>query len=354
MDDLPHSALISSSASEPSAREPAPLRREEARWIEVAAARALFPLEAAAGVVWSLAEIARVAAHPGEIFDDPHRERVLEDIDRRGFYADVDDSLQLRMHRGGWISAPSPYERVGEARCDRVVAHFRPAPRPTKRLLVVCHCYGVPSPRLMDGLFGASSIDADVVTNIACHHEKGGFDLWPGAGFISARASRLIENVRASALGLRALTRSLVAARGYEQVSVVGYSLGGQLALHLANSQEIDGALLYCPAINLRAIAIELGLMRVFGAGFVKRLGAAGLSHRYEDLALAEPLTYPLVMRQEKLHVVVQRHDLMATPRGIEPIRARYPESSWLELPGTHLFPAGQRALKAKVRGLFD
>jgi predicted esterase len=353
MDELPHAGLMSSSVVPPSARGRAPTTHQ-VNWMDAAIGRALFPVEAAAGVVWSLAELARVATHPGELVGDPYRDAVLEDIDRRGFYADVDDTLRLRTHRGGWISAPSPYRRVGEPRRDRVVAHLRPAPAPTKRLLVVCHCYGVPSPRLMDGLFGASTVDADVVTNIACHHEKGGFDLWPGAGFISLRGSRFIENVRASALGLRALTRTLVAQRGYEQVSVAGFSLGGQLALHLANSHEIDGALLYCPAINVRAIALELGLMRVFGPGFVKTLGAAGLAHRYEDLAIAEPLTYPLMIPQESLHVVVQRHDLMATPRGIEPIRVRYPESSWLELPGSHLFPVGQSALKAKVRALFE
>src|SRR5690606_7326784 len=196
--------------------------------------RALFPFEAAAGLVWSLAELARFATHPDELLSDPFRERVLEDIDRRGFYAEVNDALPLRAHRGGWLSAPNPYQRLGEPRCDRVVAHFRPAPRPTKRLLVVCHCYGVPSPRIMDGLFGASTVDADVLTNIACHHEKGGFDLWPGSGFLSLRASRFIENVRASALGLRALTRTFIEERGYGQVSVAGFSLGGQLALHLA------------------------------------------------------------------------------------------------------------------------
>jgi dienelactone hydrolase len=353
MNELPHSELAPPSTSSPDSSERAPLT-SEAKWIDAAIGRALFPVEAAAGVVWSLAELARIAAHPEEVISDPYRETVLEDIDRRGFYADVSDRLALRMHRGGWISAPNPYERVGEPRRDRVVAHFRPAPARTKRLLVVCHCYGIQSPRLMDGLFGASALDADVVTNIACHHEKGGFDLWPGSGFLTLRTSRFIENVRASALGLRALTRTLVATRRYEQVSVVGFSLGGQLALHLANSHEIDGALLYCPAINVRAVATELGLMRVFGARAIKTLEAAGLGHRFDDLGVAEPLSYPLTMAQEKLHVVVQRLDLMATPRGIEPIRARYPRSSWLELPGTHLFPVGQRALKARVRALFE
>ena len=328
--------------------------QREARRIEAALGLALYPVEAAAGMVWSLAEIARFATLPDELRHDPFRERVLEDIERRGFYADVTDVLPLRHHADGWLSAPSPYARVGEPRCDRVVAHFRPAPRPTKRLLVVCHCYGIPSPRLMDGLFGASSVNADVLTNITCHHEKGGFDLWPGSGFLSLRTSRFLENVRASALGLRALTRTFIQERGYEQVSVVGFSLGGHFALHLANSHEMDGALLYCPAINIRAIVVQLGLMRFFGESFVKRLAAAGLSHRFEDLAIAEPLTYPLSIPQERLHVVVQRRDLLATPRGIEPIRARYPESSWLELPGTHLFPIGQRELKAKVRELFE
>ncbi|NLY95175.1 MAG: alpha/beta hydrolase [Myxococcales bacterium] len=352
MDEIPRDVPVS--VTTPSTLEGIRSPSRLSSRFDAAIGRALLPVEVAAGVVWSAAELARFVAHLDEALEDPHRERVLEDIDRRGFYADVPDHLDFRVHRGGWLSARNPYERIGEPRKDRVVAHFRPAQRPTRRLLVVCHCYGVPSPRLMDGLFGASELPVDVVTNIACHHERGGFELWPGSGFITLRTSRFIENVRASALGLRALVRTLIQERGYDQVAVVGYSLGGQLALHLANAHPIDGALLYCPAINVRAIALELGLWRHLGPRFFELLAARGLAHRYEDLAFAEPLTYPMVIPEERLHVVVQRHDRMASPRGIEPIRTRYPRSSWLELPGTHLFPLGKRVLRERVRSLFD
>lgn len=310
-------------------------------------------LEGAFAGVWSLGELALALTRPREVYGDPHAGALRRDVAERGFHPPIDArALDLHLSRTGTIRGTNPYVRVGEARRDRVLAKLRRAggPRRARHLVVVCHCYGVPSEVLMRRLFGLGGLDADVALNVMGHHQPGTFLLWPGSGMVSARMSHFVENVRSAVTGVRALVAWLRAQHDYETVSVVGFSIGGQLALHLAHAGDVDRALLYCPVTSLRRTAKELGLMPHLVPMLdpaLTRLHGAGLD---DLLALADPLSMPLAMPEERLHVVLHRHDALTPPAQIEPIRRKYPRVGWTELEGTHLVPLGLRELHDVVR----
>jgi hypothetical protein len=310
-------------------------------------------LEGAFAGVWSLGELALALARPGEVYRDPHVEAVRSHVAAHGFHPPFDPgALDLTLGRSGTIRGTNPYVRVGHGPRDRVLGKLRrrDPSAPSRHLVVVCHCYGIPSEVLMRRLFGLGGIDADVVLNVMGNHQPGTFPLWPGSGMVSARMSRFVENVRSAVTGVRALVAWLRARNDYATVSAIGFSIGGQLALHLAHAGDVDRALLYCPVTSLRRTAKELGLMRHLVPVIdptLTRLHGAGLD---DLLALADPLSMPLPIAEERLHVVLHRHDALTPPSQIEPIRQRYPRVGWTELEGTHLMPVGLGALHRVVR----
>lgn len=309
-------------------------------------------LEGAFAGVWSLGELALTLARPHEVFRDPHREALRRDIRARGFHVPIDvHELDLRMGKHGAIRGTNPYRRVGPRQRERIVASLRRAPGDKSRhLVVVCHCYGIPSGRVMRQLFGLGALDADVVTNVMPHHELGSFLVWPGSGLVSARMSHFVENLRAAVTGVRALVRWLRETERYDTVSALGFSIGGQLALHLAHAGDVDRALLYCPVTSVGTTARELGLMRQLSPlldPVLVRLHGGGL----DDLPrLADPLAGPLPIPEQNLHVVLHKHDRLTPLHQIEPIRTKYPGVGWTELEGTHLVPLGLGELRRVVR----
>jgi predicted esterase len=238
----------------------------------------------------------------------------------------------------------NPYRRIGDGNAEKIVAKFVPAKKPSakKELIVMLHCYGVPLPKVMERLFGLHAIEhADVVYNIMNHHYRGSFPVWPGTGFVSGRLSHFIENLRSSITGVRALIQELKDQRGYDKITVIGFSIGGNLALHVANSAPIDQAILYCPVTSLHNTAGELGLMKVLQAPVTRLIQAFKPDFDFEDLKQADPLRYPLGIQQEDLHVIVQKYDALAPVHQIESIRSKYPKVAWHEFGGTHIYPAG-------------
>lgn len=314
----------------------------------------LRPLEAGLGAAWSLGELAQAFLRPAEWRSDPDRPALLDDIAERGFYPELDLSkVRLEERKRGVLLGHNPHVRLAGRGPDRIVAQLQRAERnPDGKLVVLCHCYGVPAPRLMRALFGLEGVQADVVTNIMAHHYRGSYRGFPGAGFTSTRLSTFIENLRTAVAGVRALTQSLIAREGYREVSVIGFSIGGQLALHLANTGFVTRALVYCPAISMYKSATELGLMDTLHPPVKKLLARTGSQFSFDDLQLTEPLRYPLRMAERDLHVVVQRHDALAPPHQVNAIRERYPEVPWHELHGTHLLPSGQKRLTQIVHGM--
>lgn len=307
--------------------------------------------EHAFGIVWSIGEVGLSLTRPRHLTHDPDVARVVADVHRRGLHPAIDlDAVGLQAN-GRMLTGNNPYAFVGRRRGGRILAELdRGRKNPEGHLVVICHCYGVPSARLMRTLFGVEHAEADVVTNIMSHHQPGTYPLWPGSGFTSMRISRFIENVRASVTGVRALVQTLVAREGYRRVSVLGFSIGGQLALQLAHTGEADRAVLYCPVTSLAQTSLELGLMRHVGPaidGALTRLRGRGLR---EMLALVDPLSMDLAMPEERLHVVVQRNDALAPPHQIEAIRRKYTRARWHELDGTHLVPHGVTRLHRIVR----
>src|SRR3569832_1377498 len=105
---------------------------------------------------WSAGEIAVAASRLGEVWSDPHQEALLADIAQRGFYVPIDHAeVDLRIDDHGRVTGNNPYQRVAPHRPERVVAKLvRRSYRPSRRLVVVCHCYGLPVPALMERLFG--------------------------------------------------------------------------------------------------------------------------------------------------------------------------------------------------------
>lgn len=312
------------------------------------------PLEAALGGAWSIGEVALSASRLDELRHDPHREIVLGDIEARGLHPALEpSSIRMAMDAAGRIEGTNPYARLSGEPSDRILAHLARSRRgPSRHLVLVCHCYGVPSPALMSRLFGLGELPVDVCTNIMTHHQPGTYPLWPGSGFTSARLSELVENLRAAVTGARTVLAWARRQRPYERVVVVGFSIGGHLALHLANAADVDAVVAYAPMTNLHASVTELGLMRRLH-GPVERLVRRRNPHfDLRDLAITDPLAHPLRIPPRDLHVVVQRHDVMATPSQIAAIRRTHPDIGWHELPGTHVLPAGVDRLHALVRSL--
>ncbi len=311
--------------------------------------------EAAFGAVWSLGEVGLACARVHHVLSDPHREALLADLAARGFHAPIDArELDFTLSPRGVLRGTNPYQRVSGARGDRVLAYVRRAEHnPRRRLLAVCHCYGVPLPAAMHRLFGLDGIEADVVTNVMAHHQLGTYPFWPGSGFVSARLSHFLENLRSAITGARAVVRWLRERGGYASVAVVGFSIGGQLALHLAHAGDVDGALLYCPVTSMRVTARELGMMRVLAPLFDPVLRRVQGTTLDEVFALADPLALPLGIPEERLHVIVQRYDALSPVHQIRPIVEKYPGARWTELEGTHLLPLGRAMVRRAVRDLF-
>src|SRR5690242_14218422 len=113
-------------------------------------------MESMAAHAWSAGEVAVAAARVHEVWSDPHRDALLDDIAQRGFYVPIDPAdVDLRIDDQGHISGNNPYRRVAPHPPERVVARLvTRGDRPSRRLVVVCHCYGIPVPAVMERLFG--------------------------------------------------------------------------------------------------------------------------------------------------------------------------------------------------------
>lgn len=321
-------------------------------WIFGTAARGV---EAAFTAGWSLGEVAYTLRRPGELLRDPYREAVLGDIETGGLYREFPgEERELAVRSDGWIRTPNPYRYIGDHPADDIVAHMLRHRRSRKRhLLVMCHCYGLPVPRLMERIFSLDALgEFDVVYNIMNKHYAGSFAAWPGFGLMSPRLSQVIEVMRSSIVGLRSLIRSLRATWGYETVSVMGYSIGGQLALHVANSMPLDRLVVYCPVTHFHRTFESLGLMPHMVHGIEGVVKAVRSNYEPTDLHVLDPLipSRTLQLAARDLLVIVQKHDMMVPPDHVEPIRTRYPEAEWHEFGGTHTFPDDRKALAAVLQ----
>jgi hypothetical protein len=322
-----------------------------------ALASLLYGSELALGCLWMLGELALVAARPLELLSDPHWHSVIDDIERRGWYVPLGPAAEPELQccleqRGGWLVGPNPYRRIGAGAPDRILARFVPGRGRAcdRRLLVVFHCYGIPVPPIMQRLFGLDGLgDVDVVYNITNHHAPGTFPLWPGTGFARARPSHTLENLRSAVTGARGLLDWLMREREYRRVTVLGYSLGGHLALHLANSAPIHRAILYCPVVNLRTVAREVGLGilgRPLELAARRSLPGVDLGRIDHD----DPLRYELGIPETDLHVIAQRHDALTPLAHVDAIRRKYPSVGFHAYDGTHLYPAGRVSFQRTIR----
>jgi predicted esterase len=325
--------------------------------LETLLGRAMQGVEKTFTAGWSLGELAWCLRQPGGLLRDPWRAPVLEDIRRNGLYRDdPEDPRAIQMRHDGLLVGPNPYRYLRPGQRDKVVAQMLDHHRPrARRLLVVCHCYGLPIPALMERLFGLDAlVGYDVVYNIMNHHYLGSFEGWPGFGLMNPQLSQVIESLRAAVVGLRALIRALQLAHGYEEVALLGYSIGGQLALHVANLLDLDRLLLYCPVVSVRETVSQLGLMpwlRRPVEGSLRRLRA---DFRLDDLDALDPLAHPWRLDPARALVVVQSYDAMVSPAQMGAIRHRYPTVGWMECPGTHTWPARRAAFHRAMRAWLE
>ncbi|MBH25243.1 MAG: hypothetical protein CMH57_12490 [Myxococcales bacterium] len=313
-------------------------------------------LEALFTAGWSVTEILYALRRPDQLLRDPHRLPVLEDIAQHGLYKPHPDEAQhVELDRRGWIHLPNPYTRIGGGAPDQIVARMlRPGQRRQRRLLLMCHCYGLPFPRYMESMFGLRDLRGfDVVYNIMGSHHFGprGRLPWPGFGLMSLQLSRSIENIRAAITGLRTLVTSLTHTFGYESVSVLGYSIGGQLALHLGNCAEVSPIIAYCPVASLHNTASNLGLMSVLEPAVVRAVRVVRDDFDFGDLQVLDPLQASLQTDPSNLMVIAQIRDAMVPYDQLHPIRAAYPTAEWHTYPGTHVFPLRRREIHRLVRG---
>ncbi|MEL6181444.1 MAG: hypothetical protein AAFS10_20975, partial [Myxococcota bacterium] len=113
-------------------------------------------LEALFTAGWSVTEILYALRRPDQLIRDPHRHAVFEDIAHHGLYKTFpNETPTIHLDAKGRIHLPNPYVRIGDGGPDRIVARMlRSQGRRRRRLLLMCHCYGVPSPHYMESLFG--------------------------------------------------------------------------------------------------------------------------------------------------------------------------------------------------------
>jgi surfactin synthase thioesterase subunit len=137
-------------------------------------------------------------------------------------------------------------------------------------------------------------------------------------------------------------------------VSVLGFSIGGQLALHVANAERVDRAVLYCPVASIPVTASELGIMRRFTPVMRRALALLKREDPLADLAVTEPLRYPMRTRPRDVHVIVQEHDALAPVLQVEKIREAYPEVRWHAFGGAHLYPAGLKRFQRIIRSAIE
>ena len=314
--------------------------------------RVLGQAEQAFGNVWSIGEMLVMGSRTHEVISDPYRSQILQDIERRGFYPELTTQHLHLKERNGYLRGRNAYRRViPNPRNDKVVARWKPAAGGQARhLLVVCHCYGVPIPPVMEQLFGLQNLqDVDVAYNIMNHHYWGSFPLWPGTGLVSGRQSQFLENIRSAVTGGRVLIEYLRRRKTYQSVTALGFSIGGQMSLHLANSAPIDKAILYCPVASLHQTAQELGMMRAMQP-VLRRWQRAPMARLHlDDMRHASPLDYTLAIQPQNLHVIAQRNDALATLRQVSAIRAKYPQCGWHEFDGTHVVPFGLRQFQRTI-----
>ncbi len=310
------------------------------------------------GGVWSVGEVAVLLSRFDEVRRDPFRNALFEDIHERGWYPAVSNAdFHLTEKNKGWIVGVNPYRRIGLSqetrRDDQVVAKLVRAEDAAKHLVIVCHCYGVPVPPIMERLFGLHRVPGiDVAYNIMNHHQRGTFDFWPGTGFASGRVSHFLENLRSSITGVRALASALKEVHGYEKITVIGFSIGGQLAMHLANSAPIDQAILYCPVTSLHQTAKTLGLMGALIGPVSSLMKNQAGKFELDELQIADPLRYDLRIDPANLHVIAQRYDALTPLAQVSTIREKYPQSGWYEYNGTHVYPAGKAEFQRVIRRL--
>lgn len=303
---------------------------------------------------WSVGELAYILRRPQDLLHDAYRDRVLARIATHGIYQEYAGEEQVvRLGTRGEIVLANPFIRVGRGGPDDVVAQMRTAARARARsVLVVGHCYGVPFPSWMEGYFGLRNFpEWDVVYNQTNNHYPGSYATWPGFGLISPQMSRIIENIQSAVIGLRTLVRSLLTTFGYERVALLGYSIGGHLALHAAHCIDLDKLVLYCPVTNLRATVERLGLMGRLHRPMERGMQAVRSSFDLRDLDLLDPLQHELRVLPERVLVVVQNRDAMVDPAQIDALTNRYPDIRTARFPGTHVYQAQRAEALDTIRG---
>jgi predicted esterase len=320
--------------------------------------RAYYLAEHAFACGWSVCEAAAACARHRELPPDRFTRHVLEDIERNGFYTEIPERPTLRTRRAAheprMVTADLPYRFASELGrvSHRVVARFVPArSRRARRLVVMFHCYGAPWPSVHSRLFGLSQLESvDVAYAIMNHHQRGSYPLWPGTGLVSPSPACMLENVRASIAGARTLVRALRNSHDYERVTVLGFSIGGHLAMHVANTERVDRAVLYCPVVCLDRVSRELGAMRALHPHLMRAARALDLGYRPELLQLSNPLRHPLAINEEQVDVVAQRYDALTPLSHVRLIREKYPRVGWHELDGAHVIPIGLSRVREIVR----
>ena len=319
---------------------------------DLALRKILVGIESGFTAGWSLGELAFAMRKMDRVRSDPFRDAVLEEVDKGGLYRRFEGEVQsVTVDRKGWIRLPNPYVRIGFGGGDQIVAKLGGGRPRERRLLIVCHCYGLPFPSWMGALFGLKRLQGyDVVFNIMNHHQSGSYLLWPGFGFSSPQMSRMVENVRSAFTGLRSLARSMVHSYGYEEVALLGYSIGGHICLHAANSMEVDKLVTYCPVTSLRATATELGMMKRVSSAVDKTMGRVRGDFSFEDLDLINPLLHEVKVSHEEFLIILQRRDAMVPMNQSAALLARYPNVRSLEYPGTHAFPVARKAMETQLR----
>ncbi len=314
--------------------------------------RVIKAAEHAVGGLWSFGELALAALRRGDLRGDPNLEPLLHEIATYGFYQPVDpESVVLQRDSRGTWSGPNPYRSVESGAPAQIVARSHFYTPHANKLLIVCHPYGVPDARFMARAFGLNQLLGwDIVYNVMSHHAPGSYTLWPGSSLASMRISRFLENMRSAVHGVQASAVFFRERYRYEKVAVFGYSIGGHLALHAANTAAVDQVIAYCPMVCLHAALSQIGLMRWVSDPINVRMVKRSPEYNFAALKLTDPLRAPLAIAEESLHVIAQTHDTYIPLRQVERVREKYPAIKWSQFNGTHGFMAGRAQVRSTIQ----
>lgn len=259
----------------------------------------------------------------------------------------VRSSIRSRLTKLEFLSAHEP---LHTSELDRyrdcpelhrfVVRRFRRPGRPPKRAVVYLHAWMVDGAHLADSTFAlwiSQQLDADVFAVEQVHHgsRKMAISPYGGAHFFSADVAMTFESMRQAASDARLVVDHVLDLGWYDEVGMLGVSLGGAIALIVAcHEPRLDWVVPVVSHLNI-ADTVHHAPIAVRARRQLQSWGVSMSELRRVNDALLGWLE-PALPR-ERILMMPARRDLCMRAVEVERLLLRWPgvRANWL--PGGHI-----------------